>query len=148
MRMTLRIGILVFLTACCVDLVTKAWATGHANVVVYNHTPAELPRRLLMSLVAVGVAIVLAEFAARRGLGRQWGVTVGCATLVAGVLSNGISSLLWSRGVPDFIDVGDGWVWNLADFEIAIGLSGGILSVAVIATGVYTREKLAARSAR
>lgn len=26
--------------------------------------------------------------------------------------------------------VNGGWVWNVADFEIAVGLAGGILSVA------------------
>ena len=87
-----------------------------------------------------------------RGLGRQWGVWVGCTLLVAGVLANGVSALIWSRGVPDFIDMGDGWIWNVADLEIAVGLSGGILSVAVSALGVYAREKVArqrtARAAR
>ena len=62
-----------------------------------------------MSLVAIGVAVALARGAAMRGLGRQWGVGVGCALLVAGVLANGVSALIWSRGVPDFIDMGDGW---------------------------------------
>jgi hypothetical protein len=62
--------------------------------------------------------------------------------LVAGVLANGVSSLLWARGVPDFIDVGDGWVWNVADFEIAIGLTGGLLSIGLSAIVVYAREKV------
>ena len=62
------------------------------------------------------------------------------ALLVAGVLANGISPLLWAHGVPDFIAVGGGWVWNLADFEIAIGMTGGILSVGVSAVVVYARE--------
>jgi lipoprotein signal peptidase len=145
--MTLRLGITVFIAAFAVDLATKAWAIGHANLVVYNRMPAELSQRVAMSILAIFVAFTLARFAARWGLGRQWGLTVGCALLVAGVLSNGLSSLLWSRGVPDFIDF-NGWIWNLADFEIGVGLTGGILSVAVIAAGVYAREKLAARSPR
>ena len=145
-EMTLRVGITVFVTAFAVDLATKAWAIDHANVLVYNPMPGQLPRRFAMSLVAIAVAVGLAELARRRGLGRQWGVTVGCALLVAGVLANGVSPVLWSRGVPDFIDVGDGWVWNLADFEIGVGLTGGILSVAVVAVGVYAREKLASRT--
>jgi hypothetical protein len=62
---------------------------------------------------------------------------------VAGILANGISPLLWARGVPDFIGVGGGWVWNVADFEIAIGLTGGILSVAFSAVVLYTRERVA-----
>ena len=96
-----------------------------------------------MSLVAIAVGYVLARVAASRGLGRQWGVWIGCALLVAGILSNGISPLLWAKGVPDFIAVNGGWVWNVADFEIAIGLTGGILSVAFCALVVYARERVA-----
>jgi lipoprotein signal peptidase len=139
--MTLRLGITVFLAAFAVDLMTKAWAIGHASV-VYDTAPGELPRRIVMSVIAVGVAVILARIARRRGLGRQWGVTVGCALLVAGILGNGVSSLVWSQGVPDFIVMRDGWVWNLADFEIGVGLTGGIASVAVVAVAVYARERL------
>jgi hypothetical protein len=149
---TLRIAVPVFLTALGGDLLSKVWATEHAAELVYNPMPSELPLRVVMSLVAIGVAVVLARVAAMRGLGRQWGVSVGCALLVAGVLANGVSTLIWSRGVPDFIDMGDGWIWNVADVEIALGLSGGIVSVAVSALRVYAREKLArqraARAAR
>ena len=150
--MTLRIAVPVFLAALGGDLLSKEWATEHAAELVYNRTPSELPLRVLMSLVAIGVAVALARVAAMRGLGRQWGVWVGCTLLVAGVLANGVSALIWSRGVPDFIDMGDGWIWNVADLEIALGLSGGIVSVAVSALGVYAREKVAqqraARAAR
>ena len=150
--MTLRIAVLVFLAALGGDLLSKEWATGHAAELVYNPMPSELPLRVLMSLVAISVAVALVRVAAMRGLGRQWGVLVGCTLLVAGVLANGVSALIWSRGVPDFIDMGDGWVWNVADLEIAVGLSGGILSVAVSALGVYAQEKVArqraARAAR
>jgi hypothetical protein len=60
-----------------------------------------------------------------------------------------VSALIWSRGVPDFIDMGDGWIWNVADLEIAIGLSGGLVSVVVSAVGVFGREKVAqGRAAR
>jgi lipoprotein signal peptidase len=71
------------------------------------------------------------------------GEWVGCGLLAAGILANGISPLLWNQGVPDFIDVRGGWVWNLADFEIAIGLTGGLLSVVLSAVVVYTRERVA-----
>ena len=116
---------------------------SHAGGLIFNDRPSELPLRLLMSLLAIGVAVVLVRVAAARGLGRQWGVWVGCSLLVAGTLANGVSALLWRQGVPDFINVGDGWVWNLADFEIAIGMTGGILSVAVSAIVLYVREAVA-----
>lgn len=141
--MTLRIITLVFVGAIAVDLLSKQWAVVHANVLIFNASPSELPLRLLMSLVAIAVGFVLARVAAQRGLGRQWGVWIGCALLVAGILANGISPLLWTQGVPDFIAVNGGWVWNVADFEIAIGLTGGILSVAFCAVVVYARERVA-----
>lgn len=144
--MILRVAILCFVAAVAADLLSKQWATRHAGLLVYNPTPSELPLRLLMSLVAIGVAVLLTRLATRLGLGRQWGVAVGCALLVAGVLGNGVSALLWSRGVPDFVDVGDGWIWNVADFEIAVGLSGGILSVGVSAGVAYARERLTRRA--
>jgi hypothetical protein len=139
----LRVTIPVFLGAFAADLLSKQWAISHANGLIFNGSPSDLPRRVLMSLVAIAVGFVLALLAARRGLGRQWGVWIGCALLVAGILANGISPLLWARGVPDFIDVRGGWVWNVADFEIAIGLAGGILSVAFSAVVVYARERVA-----
>jgi signal peptidase (SPase) II len=142
----LRLAILVFLGAFAADLLSKQWAISHADGLVFNDTPSELAQRALMSIVAIAVGIVLARLAARRGLGRQWGVWIGCALLVAGVLANGISALLWARGVPDFIDVSGGWVWNVADFEIAIGLAGGILSVGISAVFVYARERVASRA--
>ena len=139
---TLRLAVLVFLVAFGGDLLSKKWATEHAAGLVYNSKPSELPLRVLMSLVAIGVAAALARVAAMRGLGRQWGAWTGCSLLVAGVLANGVSSLIWSRGTPDFIDMRDGWIWNVADFEIALGLTGGLLSVAVSAFGVYVSEKI------
>jgi lipoprotein signal peptidase len=140
---TLRIITLVFVGAIAVDLLSKQWAVVHGNVLIFNAAPSALPLRLLMSLVAIAVGFVLARIAAQRGLDRQWGVWIGCALLVAGILANGISPLLWTQGVPDFIAVNGGWVWNIADFEIAIGLTGGILSVAFCAVVVYARERVA-----
>jgi len=139
----LRITILVFSGAFAADLLSKQWAISHSGGLIFNSGSSDLPLRVLMSLVAIAVGLVLARLAALRGLGRQWGVRIGCALLVAGILANGISPLLWARGVPDFIDVHGGWVWNVADFEIAIGLAGGILSVAFSAVVVYTRERVA-----
>jgi len=140
-----RIGLPVFATAFAVDLLSKALVVAHGDVVLYNAKPAELPRRVLMSAAAVLVATALTRLAAWRGLGRAWGVWIGCALLVAGVLANGVSRLLWSRGVPDFVDVGGGWVWDVADFEIVLGLAGGLLSLAVSAVAAYAGEAVARR---
>ena len=131
--------------AFAVDLLSKRWASAHADGVIFNSKPSDLPRRVVMSFVAIGFAAVLARLAVARGLGRQWGVWIGCALLVAGVLANGISRLLWAQGVPDFIHVSGGWVWSPADFEIVLGLVGGIGSVAVSAVIVFTREKMTRR---
>jgi lipoprotein signal peptidase len=139
-----RVAIPVFLAAFAVDLLSKQWVISHGDVLIFNGNPTNLPRRVLMSLVAIGVAGGLARLAALRGLGRQWGVWIGCALLVAGTLANGVSPQLWSEGVPDFISVSGGWVWNVADFEIAVGMVGGILSVAFSAVLVYSREKIRA----
>lgn len=139
----LRVWAAVFVTAFAADLMTKQWVVSHGNVlVVFNNRSSQMPFRLFMCVVAILVAWGLTRLAAMRGLGRQWGVWVGCGLLVAGVLGNGISSLLWARGIPDFINVGGGWFWNLADFEIAIGMSGGLLSVAFSAFVLYGREKV------
>lgn len=131
----------VFVAAVVADLLSKEWAVSHGQFIVFNHAPAQLPRRLLMSLVAIGAAFVLARVAATRGLGRQWGVALGCALLVAGIFSNGVSALVWNRGVPDFVHVAGGWM-NFADFEILVGLIGGALSVVVGALAVFARERL------
>ena len=137
-----RLAAAVFVGAFAADLVSKRWAVAYSNALVFNHTPSRLPYRLLMSFVAVAVGLALVRLAARRGLGRQWGVWIGCSLLVAGILANGISPLLWARGVPDFIAVRGGWVWNVADFEIAIGLTGGLFSVVLSAIAVYARERV------
>ena len=138
----LRLAAAVFVGAFTADLLSKHWAVAYSNALVFNHTPSHLPFRVLMSFVAVAVGYAIVRLAAQRGLGRQWGVWIGCALLVAGILANGISPLLWAQGVPDFIDVRGGWVWNVADFEIAIGLTGGLISVVLSAIVVYTRERV------
>jgi lipoprotein signal peptidase len=142
-----RVVLPVFVAAFVVDLLSKQWAVGHADGLVFNNKPSELPLRVFVALVTIAGAFVLGWLAALRGLGRQWGLWIGVALLVAGILANGVSALLWARGVPDFIDV-RGWVWNVADFEIAVGLTGGILSLGVTALVVYTRETVARRRVR
>jgi Signal peptidase (SPase) II len=141
-----RVVIPVFVAAFVADLLSKEWAISHVSGLVFNDKPSELPRRVIISLVTIAGAFVLAWLAGLRGLGRQWGLWIGVALLVAGILANGVSALFWVRGVPDFIAV-RGWVWNIADFEIAVGLTGGILSLGVSALVVYTREQVARRRA-
>jgi lipoprotein signal peptidase len=137
------VAVPIFVGALAVDLVSKQWVVSNDGRLIFNDRSSELPLRVAMSLLAIGVALVLARLALMRGLGRQWGVWVGCGLLVAGTLANGVSALLWRQGVPDFISVGGGWMWNVADFEIAIGMTGGILSVGVSAIMLYVREVVA-----
>ena len=99
-----------------------------------------------MSVLAVAVTAVIAGLARRQGFGRLWGGWVGVGLLVGGVLGNGLSRFIWSRGVPDFIHSPSPDIWNVADFEIAIGLTGGIISMAIAAIIVYARERRAAVS--
>ena len=124
------------------DLLTKAYAVtrGGLGRVVYNDAHAgDFLRRVVMSFVALAVTAVIAGIGRRRGFGRLWGAWVGVGVLVGGVLGNGLSRFIWSRGVPDFIHAPSPDIWNLADFEIGIGLTGGIVSMAVTAIVVYTR---------
>ena len=138
--------------ALSVDLVTKTYAVnrGSLGLVVYNNTHAgDFPRRIAMSIVALAFAAGASALAQRRGIGRLWGAWVGAGLLVGGVMGNGLSQFIWSRGVPDFIHMYSMSrdVWNVADFEIALGLTGGIVSIAVSALIAYVRERLRAPSA-
>jgi len=137
-------GAAAFLLALGADLLTKAYAVtrGGLGRVVYNDAHAgDFPRRVVMSLVAFAVTAVIAGLGRRHGFGRLWGAWVGAGLLVGGVLGNGLSRFIWSRGVPDFIHTPSPEIWNLADFEIAIGLTGGIFSMAVAAIVMYARER-------
>jgi lipoprotein signal peptidase len=98
-------------------------------------------RRLAMSIVAVAVVVALTRLAAWRGIGRIWGAWFGVGLLVAGIVGNGVSRLIWSRGVPDFVTMGRE-VWNVADFEIGLGLTGGLVSIAVAALFAFARDRL------
>jgi lipoprotein signal peptidase len=42
--------------------------------------------------------------------------------------------------VPDFIHT-PAYVWNLADFEISLGVTGALLSVVVAALAAFVRER-------
>ena len=130
-----RVLIPVFAAAFAADLLSKQWAISHATGLVFNDKPSELPKRVLISLVTIAVGAGLAWLAAKRGLGRQWGLLIGVALLVGGILANGVSPFIWARGVPDFIDV-RGWVWNVADFEIAHSLEGGSGVIVLVVAAV------------
>ena len=136
------IGAAPFLLAFGIDLLSKfiVVAGDRGQLVVYNDRPPAFALRLAMSLVAIVVTYLLARGAERVGIGRLWGAWIGTGLLVGGVLGNGVSPFLWHRGVPDFIHT-TAYVWNYADFEIGIGLSGGLASVAVAALVAFVRER-------
>lgn len=142
----------MLLLALSVDLVSKTYAVsqGGLGLVAYNNTHAgDFPRRVVMSIVALAFTSFASAVARRRGIGRLWGAWLGAGLLVGGVIGNGLSQFIWSRGVPDFIHMYSMSrdVWNVADFEIAIGLTGGIVSIAVSAIIAYARERLRGASA-
>jgi hypothetical protein len=136
-------GGLAFALALAADLGSKALAVAYdvdRKVVVYNDRPGVLVLRILMTLIAVAVACLLTRGAKRLAIGRLWGTWIGVGLLAGGVLGNGVSSLIWSRGVPDFIHT-PAYVWNLADVEIWVGVTGGLLSVGVAALSAYVRDR-------
>jgi lipoprotein signal peptidase len=142
-----RVFLITLLFGLIVDLGTKTVAVGldrGDGWLVYNSADGHLWRRTGMSLLAVAVTVVLARLAHWRGMGEIWGAWAGCGLLVAGIAGNGISRVVWSPGVPDFIHAGDRWVWNVADFSIGLGLVGGVVSIAVTGLAVYVRERASA----
>jgi hypothetical protein len=137
----LRIGLSVFGAAFAADLLTKQLVVATQAEPVFFNTPRHgLAIRLVMCVVAVAVAAVMTRAAAWRGLGRPWGAWIGGGLLVAGVLGNGVSPLLWPAGVPDWIVDGD-WIGNVADVEIFFGLLGGFVGTAAGVVLVYVRER-------
>ena len=143
-------GGVVFVLAVAVDLGTKVYAVrdGGLGLVVYNNThDGDFERRVLMSFAALAFTVAAAIVARRRGIGRLWGAWVGAGLLVGGVLANGVSQFIWSRGTPDFIhfySVSPD-VWNIADFEIWWGLTGGVFSIAIAALIAFARERFPRR---
>jgi hypothetical protein len=136
-------GGIIFALALGIDLGSKVLAIAYdtdGKVVVYNDRPGMLLLRIVMSLVAVAVTYLLTRGAQRLAIGRLWGAWIGAGLLAGGVMGNGISSLIWSRGVPDFIHT-PAYVWNLADFEISFGVTGGLLSVVIAALSAFVRER-------
>jgi Signal peptidase (SPase) II len=139
------LALAAFVCALTIDLVSKAfWVAGGESLgvhVVYNPHPTELARRLAMCVVAVTVTAGLARLAAWRRMGSIPGAWIGAGVLAGGVVANGISPLVWHRGVPDFIYLG-AWVWNVADFEISFGLVGGLASILVTAAVAFGRGRI------
>jgi hypothetical protein len=143
-------GLAAFLFIVFVDLGTKGYATltTEPGFVVFNHTRSgDLPQRIGMTLLAVVVMYALALGAHGLGIGRLWGGWVGVGLLTGGVLSNGASYLIWNGGVPDFIRPGGDFIWNVADFAIGIGVTGGVIAIAATALLAFARERLTARAA-
>ena len=137
-----RVAVPLFLAALSADLVTKTLAVAYDRQVYFHPVAGELPKRVLMSALAVVAAVVLTHVASRRGFGRPWGAWIGVPLLVAGVLGTGLSVVIWPRGVPDFIVTGD-WIGNLADFEIFFGIAGGVIALIVGFCLTYARAALA-----
>jgi hypothetical protein len=98
-------------------------------------------------VLAVIVMYGLALGAHRLGIGRLWGGWIGVGLLTGGVLSNGVSYWIWDGGVPDFIRPGGQYIWNVADFAIGLGLTGGMVAVGAAAVIAFVRERLSARYA-
>jgi len=145
-------GLVAFVVVFAVDLLTKTVAVSHGGLglVAWNDTHAgDFLRRVLMSLAALVFTFAAAVAARRRGLGRLWGASIGAGLLVGGILANGASQFIWSRGVPDFIHIYSVSpdVWDVADFAIWWGLVGGVTSIAVTALIAYGRERRGARQA-
>jgi hypothetical protein len=142
--MGLKVFAVALLFGLLVDLGTKVVAVGldrHDGWLLYNGRPSDLLHRVVMSVVALAATAVLARLARWRDMGEIWGAWAGCGLLVAGIMGNGVSRLIWARGVPDFIHAGDRWVWNVADFAIGLGLVGGIASIAVTGLAAALRRE-------
>jgi hypothetical protein len=139
-----------FACALALDLLTKVYAVERLHVygaVAYNDRPHDLLVRTDVSLVTIAAVFLLERAGRGRGLGRLWGAWLCVGVLIGGTLGNGVSSYLWVRGVPDFIHLSDGWVWNVADFEIVVGLLGAAVSVVVSGVVAYVRSRRSARTA-
>jgi lipoprotein signal peptidase len=145
-------GLVAFVVVFAVDLLTKTIAVSHGGLglVAWNNSHAgDFARRVVMSLAALAFVFAASVAARRRGIGRLWGAWIGAGLLVGGVLANGASQFIWSRGVPDFIHIYSlsPDVWDVADFAIWWGLVGGVTSIAVAALIAYGRDRRHTRPA-
>jgi len=134
-----RVTALAFAGGLLVDFGSKVWAVSQDSGVVYHDVPSRLALRLGACLLTLAFAAALSVYAVKVGLGAPFGLWIGCGLAVAGIVANGVSSMLWAGGVPDFIPAGGGWVWNVADFEIVLGMTGGLISLGLAAVVAYVR---------
>jgi hypothetical protein len=134
-----RVASVAFAAAVFVDLVSKVLVVSADFAVVYHDTASKMAVRLIGCFVTVACVAALTVYATRTGLGRQFGLWIGCGAAIGGIVANGVSATLWSRGVPDFIPAGGGWFWNVADAEIVAGTTLGLLSYALAAVIAYSR---------
>jgi hypothetical protein len=131
-----------FVAALTLDLVTKICAVVSLEgpgEILFNDRPHDLVMRLDVCLITIGVVYLLERAALRRSVGRLYAAWVCLGVLVGGTLGNGVSTYIWSAGVPDFISMSDGWMWNVADFEIVLGLLGTALSILGSAVVAFVR---------
>lgn len=56
-----RIALPLFFAALCADLVTKTLAVAYDREVYFHDVAGELPKRLLMSAIAIVAAVVLSR---------------------------------------------------------------------------------------
>lgn len=135
-----------FVLALAVDLLTKVYAVEHLHGphgILFNDRPHDLAIRLDVSALTVAAVFLIQHFGRSRGLGRLWAAWLFVGVLVGGTIGNGVSSYLWTRGVPDFIRLDGGWMWNVADFEIVLGLLGTAVSVVANAVIAFGRARFA-----
>ena len=140
-----------FVIALALDLLTKVYAVAYLrgpHGIVFNDRPHDLAIRIDVSALTIAAVFLIEHFGRRRGLDRLSAAWICVGMLVAGTLGNGVSSYLWEPGVPDFIRLSGGWMWNIADFEIVLGLLGAAASVIASATIAYARARLALARAR
>jgi hypothetical protein len=139
-----------FACALTLDLLTKVYAVERLHGphgIVFNDRPHDLAMRIDVSLLTIAAVFLLERAARRRGFGRLLLAWIGVGVLTGGTLGNGVSTYLWSSGVPDFIRVDGGWMWNVADFEIVFGLLGTALSLVVSVVYAYARYRMRPRPA-
>lgn len=130
-----------FAAAVSLDLATKAVVVVLGGVSIYNRAPSQLAERFGVMAATFVVTALLTRLGEWRGTGRPVGAWVAVGVLAGGTVGNGVSGFLWSRGVPDFVPMGGGWEWNLADFEIVLGLLGTVASFAVTAIAAWLQSR-------